>query len=99
MQDLHVDDTIRIVTDSTDSKNFIIIIIAIIGIYILYQTVMLLYHSSKLRKLGSLQKRSKKIQVVNDNKSKGVERSTVVSSKITDDERQDDIRTLLRGKR
>lgn len=99
MQDLHVEDTLRIVKNTTSSKNFIIIILAIIGIYILYQTVMLIYHSTKLRKLGRLQKRSNEARVVTDNRSRGIEQSTTVSSKVADDERKDDIRTLLRGKR
>lgn len=95
MQDLNTEKTMSILADKTDASNLIFILLVVLTLYILYQVVMLIFQSSKLRKLNKL----RKLSVVNDNRSKGIEQSTVVTPKVADEERQDDIRTLLRGKR
>lgn len=90
---------IPIIPDNSSAKNFFTIIVVILIMYIVYQTIMLIFTSRKVNKLKSLEKKRADANIKHAVNNSIVNASKNYDSQVGDDDRQDDIRTLLRGKR
>lgn len=97
MHDLTVDNTISIVTNTTQSHNLVSIVVICIILYVLYQVIMLVFLSNKKRKLNKLCKKALNPTTYQTTQKK--HSANVRMEEMSSSERQDDIRTLLRGKK